>query len=148
MITIVIPTHNRSFLLEKALDSLRGTDHLNEVIVADDGSTEDIRSICQRYQPVIGSPVIHLRSGERKGAQDARNRGLRAASSAFVLFLDSDDVIVSHGLNVLSSALLENTELSYVTGQVAMADANLELMDVPLVGSPFKDKPVEFAGYH
>lgn len=85
-VTVIIPTHNRAALLREALGSVRGQTLPPEaVIVVDDGSTEDIRSVAEGYG------ALYLRQAHA-GASTARNFGLEAARTRWIALLDSDDV--------------------------------------------------------
>lgn len=86
-VAVVIPTYNRADLLPAAVDSvLRQTLPPREVIVVDDGSTDDTQEVLSRYGTRIRA--ITTENVER-GA--ARNLGVAAAASTWVAFLDSDD---------------------------------------------------------
>ena len=86
-ITAVIPTHNRSAALRRALESVGAqTRPPDEIIVVDDGSTDDTPSLVRRDFPNVN--YIHQ---ENAGVSAARNRGVASARSEWVAFLDSDD---------------------------------------------------------
>ena len=87
-VSVIIPTYNRAHLLKESLDSiLRQTVPVREIIVVDDGSTDNTQELVRSYgQPVILLPQNHA------GEAAARNRGKTHASSEWVAFLDSDDV--------------------------------------------------------
>jgi glycosyltransferase involved in cell wall biosynthesis len=87
-VSVVIPTYNRAHLLKESLDSiLRQTVPVREIIVVDDGSTDNTQELVRSY----GQPVILL-TQNRAGESAARNRGKAHASSEWIAFLDSDDV--------------------------------------------------------
>jgi glycosyltransferase involved in cell wall biosynthesis len=87
-VSIIIPTYNRVHLLREALDSVgRQTFRDFEVIVVDDGSTEDVTSATADHAT---HPMV-IRQ-QRKGPAAARNRGIRAARGEILAFLDSDDL--------------------------------------------------------
>jgi glycosyltransferase involved in cell wall biosynthesis len=87
LVSVVIPTYQRAGLIERAIDSVLAQDYRPvEVIVADDGSTDDTRARVERYGP----PVRYLYQ-PNAGVSAARNLGLRAARGEFVALLDSDD---------------------------------------------------------
>ncbi|MGB0671321.1 MAG: glycosyltransferase family 2 protein [Rhodospirillales bacterium] len=89
-VAVVIPTHNRSAKLIRALESVAAqTVRPCEVVVVDDGSDEDIACALANFQ---GLDVTYLRNERALGACAARNRGWRATHSPFIAFLDSDDV--------------------------------------------------------
>ncbi len=88
-VSVVIPTHNRARFITRALRSvLDQTFRAFEVLVVDDGSTDDTAGEVSRLEDprvrLLGHPV-------NRGAQAARNTGIRAATGEYVAFLDSDD---------------------------------------------------------
>lgn len=86
-ISVVIPTFNRAHTLSRALDSvLQQTSAADEIIVVDDGSTDDTREIIHRHYPQI--ILLHQ---QNKGVSAARNRGIKAAQYDWIALLDSDD---------------------------------------------------------
>jgi glycosyltransferase involved in cell wall biosynthesis len=86
-VSVVIPTYNRSGLVTRAIDSvLAATSGEDEVIVVDDGSTDDTASAVRRF----GDAVRYVRI-DNAGPGAARNVGIRMARSPLVAFLDSDD---------------------------------------------------------
>jgi len=85
-ITVVIPTYNRYALLSRAINSvLSQTYKPIEIIVVDDGSTDNTRDIQSDFPSVI---YIYQ---ENSGVSSARNRGIKSTSSEWIAFLDSDD---------------------------------------------------------
>jgi glycosyltransferase involved in cell wall biosynthesis len=88
-VAVVIPTFNRADLLARALDSVaRQTQPATEIIVVDDGSTDDT---AERLRAPDYAHIRVISHGERRGAAAARNSGIRAARGEFIAFLDSDD---------------------------------------------------------
>lgn len=86
-ITAVIPTFNYGRYLARAIDSARAQTHAPaEIIIIDDGSTDDTDQVLQRYE----GKVRVLRTS-RVGVSKARNTGWRAATSELVALLDADD---------------------------------------------------------
>src|SRR5215213_4961126 len=86
-ISVVIPTYNRARLLPRAIDSaLAACAPGDEIIVADDGSTDGTEAALAPYQSRIRYlPLPH------RGAAAARNAGMTAARTPLVALLDSDD---------------------------------------------------------
>ena len=86
-VSIVIPTYNRAHLLERALSSaVSECKPGDEVIVVDDGSTDNTEAVIRAF-----SRYARYLIGEHRGAGAARNAGIRAAAGDLVAFLDSDD---------------------------------------------------------
>ena len=86
-VSVVIPTQNRRRLISRAIDSVRAqTRPPNEILVVDDGSTDDTaRFVAETY------PEVQLLRQENRGVSAARNAGIRAAEGELIAFLDSDD---------------------------------------------------------
>lgn len=91
LVSVIVPTFNRSYCLARTLDSALAQTHGNlEVLVVDDGSTDDTRELIQaRYANESRVRYIHQ---ENLGVAAARNTGIGAASGDFVALLDSDDI--------------------------------------------------------
>jgi glycosyltransferase involved in cell wall biosynthesis len=100
--SVVIPVHNRRKLLARALASLcRQTFAYFEVIVVDDGSSEDIASVVARFPQLS----IRLITTGGRGANFARNMGTDAAAADFVAYLDSDDAFLPMRLEIMAKAI-------------------------------------------
>lgn len=90
LVSIVIPSYNAGRWLEATLESaLRQTHAPCEVIVVDDGSTDDSLHIAQRFRS-RGVTVVSQQNG---GASAARNRALSIARGEYIQFLDADDLL-------------------------------------------------------
>lgn len=109
-ISVVIPTYNRAPLLARALDSvMTQTYPARDVVVVDDGSTDDTAQVLSRY-PSVRS--IHL-PGNRGGAT-ARNVGVEASQGTLVAFLDSDDEWLPRKLERQVAVFYERPDLGAV----------------------------------
>lgn len=85
-ISVVIPTYNRYEFLKRALHSVFAQTYLpNEVIVIDDGSTDNTENIHHDF------PTIKYIYQDNKGVSSARNLGIKNAQNGWIAFLDSDD---------------------------------------------------------
>jgi glycosyltransferase involved in cell wall biosynthesis len=91
-VSVVIPVFNRSNLLKIAIESVlkQKTDYDVEIIVVDDYSTEDIEVICRNYT------CRYFLNTCKKGANYARNLGVKNAKGRFITFLDSDDFFIAN----------------------------------------------------
>ena len=89
-VSIVVPTYNRTRYIKRTIESiLLQTYSSYEVIVIDDGSTDDTRIVLQNYQNRI--KYVYQ---ENKGVSAARNHGIQLARGEFIVFLDSDDLFL------------------------------------------------------
>lgn len=103
-ISLIIPAYNASQYLREALDSvLNQTSAPRQIIVVDDGSTDDTLEIAHSY----GNAVTVIEQANA-GTAAARNRGLAEADQPMLAFLDQDDRFVSHKLERQMQALLEH----------------------------------------
>ena len=90
-VSVIIPTYNRAAFIAAAINSvLDQTCPPDEIIVVDDGSTDDTSRVLSQFGP----PVTVIRQQNAR-VSAARNTGLRAATSDAVIFLDSDDMMRS-----------------------------------------------------
>ena len=92
VISVIVPVYNVAAYLPECLDSILSQDYDKlEVILIDDGSTDDSGTICDDYAARDGRVrVIHQKNG---GAAAAKNAGLRAATGEYLSFVDSDDFL-------------------------------------------------------
>jgi glycosyltransferase involved in cell wall biosynthesis len=115
-VSVVISTHNRGRLLEQALRSAEEQrDSVEiEIIVVDDGSSDDTESIVRDRHP----GALYLRQAHRGQPGSARNRGIAAARSELVAFLDDDDVFFPGKLAAQVDALESRRDaaLAYCDG--------------------------------
>ena len=87
-ITVVIPTLNRCSFLQRAIESvLKQTVVPSEIIVVDNGSTDDTKKMISSLYPNISYSIE-----EKNGVSAARNKGIKIAKSEWIAFLDSDDI--------------------------------------------------------
>ena len=101
-VSVVIPTYNRAGLIGQAIDSVLAQAYPQvEIIVADDGSTDDTATAVAAY----GDRVRYLALSHRGLPAATRNAGIRAAHGEFLAFLDSDDLFLPDKLAVQSAAL-------------------------------------------
>lgn len=92
LVSVIIPTRNRSTLLLRAIESVCRQTYTNlEIIVVDDGSTDATQSL---VQALSDSRLRYIRHELPKGAAAARNTGIRQATGAYISFLDDDDAWV------------------------------------------------------
>jgi GT2 family glycosyltransferase len=132
-LSVVIPTHNGAETLADCLNALRASSFSPiEIIVVDDGSTDDSAKIAER----CGCRVIRLE--QNIGAARAKNRGAREATGDILFFTD-DDVIVARDalLN-----LVKNYSDERVAGVVGLLDSNIPFDDF---ASNFKNLWMRFS---
>jgi len=111
-VSVVMPTHNYGQYISRAIDSVLSQQGVNvELIVVDDGSTDDTTEVLASY----GERLRPFRQ-KNQGAPTARNLGLQKATGEFVVFLDSDDWLLEDALRSRLEFLRENGECAWVYG--------------------------------
>ena len=109
-VSVVIPTYNRAKLVMNAIDSvLAQTSPVEEIIVVDDGSTDDTPFMLERAREANPrmSQVVRYFHQDNRGQSVARNKGLQEANGEWVAFLDSDDIWLPEKLEYQLRALQE-----------------------------------------
>lgn len=104
--SVVLPVHNGAQTIENQLRALadQAADLALEVVVADNGSTDETRAVAARWKDKFSALKI-VDAGGIRGAAYARNEGVRHASSEKILFCDADDVVRPGWAKSLASAL-------------------------------------------
>lgn len=117
-VTVIIPTHNRARHIGRAVESvLAQTGVRPEVIVVDDGSTDDTRQALESY----GDRILYVHQ-ENQGPAAARNHGLRLGTADYVAFLDSDDAYLPGALASLLGELSTRPDVGAVQGGIVLVD--------------------------
>ncbi|WP_313030299.1 glycosyltransferase family 2 protein [Massilia alkalitolerans] len=100
-LSLVIPTYNRSKLIGETIDSALAQHHpFAEIIIVDDGSTDDTAAVLATYGDRI--KVLALANG---GVQKARNAGVRAATCPYIVLCDSDDLLLPDFCGTVAAGL-------------------------------------------
>ncbi len=117
-ISIVIPTFNRAALLGEAIESLLAQERkADEIIVVDDGSTDDTPQVLSRF----GSAITAI-TQSNQGRSAARNVGLRAAQGDLITFLDSDDSLPPESIARRARVLESQPEIGVVYSDVLLVN--------------------------
>ncbi len=105
--SIIIPVYNRSHLLGETIDTVLMQSHPDfEIIIVDDGSTENIKKVLDEKYSTESRVKYFRKQNEERGA--ARNYGLKQANGDYAVFFDSDDFMKAHYLEVLDGIIIEN----------------------------------------
>ncbi len=106
LVTVIIPTYNRGWVVQEAIDSVLDQDFRDyELIVVDDGSNDNTREILGAY----GNAITVLQQSNR-GVSAARNRGIAEAAGRLIAFLDSDDLWLPRKLTTQVNFFEENAD--------------------------------------
>jgi len=127
-VSVIIPAYNSEKFIRRAIDSVLAQTHpAAEIIVVDDGSTDNTGEIVQSYGP----PVQYLHQ-ENAGPGAARNAGIRAARGDWIAFLDHDDEWLPEKLQVQLDLLQRHPDLVWATSnfQRCLCDQNRRGLDL------------------
>ena len=115
-VSIIIATYNRATWLPAAIDSLLNqTRPPDEIIVVDDGSTDDTSQVLATY-----ASALTVISQENQGLSAARNVGIRAATGDLIAILDSDDTLPPHSIERRARILEANPGFGVVYGDALL----------------------------
>ena len=118
LISVVIPCYNQAHYLGEAIGSALGQGYANiEVIVVDDGSTDDAAAVACRYERV------RCVRQENRGLAAARNRGLEESRGEYVVFLDADDRLAERAIEAGAASLESHPDCAFVSGHYSLIDA-------------------------
>ncbi len=120
LVSVIIPTHNRARIIGRAIESALAQTYTDlEVIIADDGSTDDTRAVVESYGP----RMVYVRQANA-GVSAARNFGIRHARGEFIAFLDSDDAWRPWKIEAQLAALERVPKAGVVWTDMAAVDEN------------------------
>lgn len=107
-ISVIVPIFNVEKYLEKCINNIINQSYSNiEIILINDGSTDNSYQICNKYKKIDDRIVVV--NQENKGASAARNKGMDIATGEYILFVDSDDILEANLLENIYSQM----ELGY-----------------------------------
>lgn len=111
ILSIIVPIYNASRYLNRCIDSILNQG-LNigdyEVILINDGSTDNSLSICNKYLRKIPS-IIRVVNKTNEGVAATRNCGLNHAQGKYIYFIDADDYLIPNGLNYIITNFLDES---------------------------------------
>lgn len=118
LVSVIIPVYNRLTHLHAAIESVLAQTHRPiEIIVVDDGSTEDVRKHLEPY----ADRIIYLEK-EHGGVASTRNAGVGRATGEFIAFLDDDDVFLPEKLEKQVAVLRDHPEIALVYSDEYLLD--------------------------
>jgi GT2 family glycosyltransferase len=130
--SVIIPAYNSASTLATAIDSVRAQSWpAHEIIIVDDGSTDDTREVAEAY----GDAVI-LISQSNNGVAAARNRGAETASGDWLAFLDADDWYFADRLRWHAEWIAKAPELDFLTGDYEYRNQAGELLGTSMAAHP------------
>jgi glycosyltransferase involved in cell wall biosynthesis len=112
LVSVVIPCYNQAHFLGEAIESALAQTYPHlEIVVVDDGSTDNIAAV------VAGYPGVRCLRQENQGLSAARNTGLRHSIGECLVFLDADDRLLPRAIEVGLACLRDHSECAFVYGR-------------------------------
>ena len=130
-VSIILPTYNRKLLLCRAIQSILDQSYQNfEIIVVDDCSSDNTDKF---VKSIKDKRIQYIQHKKRKGANIARNTGIKAAKGDYIAFQDSDDVWLDRKLEKQMKAFKESPEDIGViyTSRINLADGKKYIIPSP-----------------
>ncbi len=126
LVSVIIPCYNHGHFLEQAIESVLAQSYSDfEIIVVDDGSTDNTTEVVRRH-----SRVRYVYQ-ENAGLSSARNTGLWHSHGKFLVFLDADDRLLPHALETGVGCIRERPECAFVSGRCRVIDSNGAILPSP-----------------
>ena len=146
LISICIPSYNRAHLVGESVDSaLAQTWPHFEVIIVDDGSTDETADIVARY--VAADPRVHYeKKPQNSGRSDTRNRCVALASGEYVLWLADDDVLAPDALEHYVAELDADPGLDVVYGNLQLWESGSDEKLDPFEAQDWTGREAEMPG--
>lgn len=125
LISLIIPCYNAEFSLEKCLKSVIEQDYPTlEIIIIDDGSTDNSSKIYEEFQRK--DQRIKIIKQENAGVANARNKGIKSANGEYLCFVDSDDWVEKNYCSELYRLLIsENADISIIEASYENLDGEV-----------------------
>lgn len=126
-VTIIVPAHNESSVIEKKILNLLDLDYQNEkldIIIASDNSTDNTNEIVQQYVIKYPNKVQLYVVKERKGKTNAQDEAVKAANGDVIIFTDANSMLDKDSVNQLVMSL-SDINVGYVAGKLVYTN-NLE----------------------
>ena len=127
-VTVYIPTHNYGHYIDKAIESVLKQTMIDwELIVIDDGSTDNTRGIIRKFD---NNSKVRIIEQENKGLNVTNNIALRLATGKYIMRLDADDYLDENALLVLSNILETKSEIGLVYPDYYHVNEDGEIIEI------------------
>ncbi|MEO7961260.1 MAG: glycosyltransferase [Ginsengibacter sp.] len=134
LVSVIIPCFNHAYYLSAAVESVKKQSYNNvEIIVVDDGSSDDTAKVCSSI------PGVRYYYQQNQGLSASRNNGIKLSKGAYLLFLDADDWLYPDAIRHNIHYLLSDNKIAFVSGGYVNVYENK---------NPSKEVTVEVLGDH
>lgn len=123
LVSIIVPIYNTAEYIDECIQSVLSQLYRNiELVLVNDGSTDSSHEICQKFVHLPNVIYIEI---PRTGVTNARKKGVEAACGEWIMFVDSDDILLAHAVE---SMIEHSRNIDIVVGRQL---GNKELLNVP-----------------
>lgn len=123
LVSVILPTHNRSRLLQRAVESVRSQVYPSwELVIVDDGSTDDTPAVVDRLRRELDEGRVQAVRIPQGGCCAARNRGLVLAKGSLIAYLDDDNLMHPLWLKAVAWAFSQRPHVDVVYGAIVIDD--------------------------
>jgi glycosyltransferase involved in cell wall biosynthesis len=146
-ISVIVPVYNVEKYLHRCVDSILAQSFSNfELILVDDGSTDNSGKICDEYaQKYDNIKVYHINN---KGVSYARNYGIKKAAGEYILFCDSDDTVLEGWIETLLKAIKKNNSAWVTCGCNYINDGTDEIIKIVVYNKDEKETFLKIKDYY
>lgn len=138
LFSIIVPAYNASCYIERCIKSIiNQTDNDYELIIVDDGSTDNTFKLCENFEQE--NKNIKIFHQENKGVVFARAKGVKESKGKYLIFCDSDDMIHKDTLKLIKN-VIDKIEPDMVTFKMSN---NLEQLEKVNIGKYYNKKEIE-----
>ncbi len=130
LVSVIIPCYNHGKYLREAFESVFSQDYPNrEIIVVDDGSTDNTAQVCKQF------PQVKYVYQVNQGLSAARNTGIKNCNGKYLLFLDADDWLLKDAVSINAKYLIDNPDIAFVSGahKKVFVDEGVEIIESEIV---------------
>lgn len=125
-VSVIIPCFNQALFLTDAIESAQSQSYPHvEVVVVDDGSTDDTAAVAARY------PAVRYIHQENRGVSAARNNGFTESKGEYVIFLDADDRLLPAAVEDALRVFERHPDSGFVSGMIRWINSEGVVMGVP-----------------
>jgi len=144
LVSVIVPTFNRAHMIEKSIQSILNQTYKDiQVIVVDDGSTDNTEEVVRRIAAGTSTPIRYIRK-QNGGCASARNFGVRHAGGDAIAFLDSDDQFLPDAIESLVVTLRASHADFVYSPSIEVGITGREAIGIPAAPG----RPEEFAWAH
>ena len=143
-ISVIIPVYNAQKYLKQCIYSVVNQNEVFEIILVNDRSPDNSKSICLEYKQKFTEKIIYIENNENLGAGGSRNIGIKKAKGNYIAFLDADDFYYPDRFKKTVEVLTNHSDIDGTFGVVKLfieddeSAKKHELQEIPTLTGEFE----------